>query len=180
VTTQLEDQWRELAAKAQAGDSAAYRELLTALVPFLRRILIKGLSRPDDAEDIIQEILLSIHKALKTYSPERPFMPWLMAIVNFRRTDYFRQHYSNRKNVTVPIEDIELTSDVTDTAHEAEYSDVENALNALPERQREVFELMKLKGYSAQEVSNQTGMSVSAVKVSVHRTMAKLKEKLGS
>jgi len=172
-------QWQELAVKAQAGDSEAYRELLTGLVPLLRRILVKGLARPSDADDIVQEVLLSVHKALNTYSPERPFMPWLMAIVNFRRADYLRQHYAMRKNVTVPVESIELADDVTDTAHAAEYRDVENALGTLPLKQREVFEMMKLKGFTAQEVSNQTGMSVSAVKVSVHRTMAKLKEKLG-
>ena len=106
-------------------------------------------------------------------------MPWLMAIANYRRTDYLRQHYASKKDVTVPMESIELTDDVTNPAFAVEYSDVQNALGALPDKQREVFELMKLKGYTAQEVSNQTGMSVSAVKVSVHRTMAKLKEKLG-
>lgn len=172
------EQWKDLAVKAQSGDSEAYRELLTGLVPFLRRLLAKGLSRPDDADDIVQEVLISIHKALATYSPDRPFMPWLMAIVNYRRTDYLRQHYAARKNVTVPVETIELPDDVTDTGHAAEYRDIENALETIPDRQREVFELMKLKGYTAQEVSDKTGMSVSAVKVSVHRTMAKLKEKL--
>ncbi len=175
-----EDEWKELAVRAQGGDASAYRELLTALVPFLRRVLVRGLSRPDDADDIVQEVLVSVHKALATYSPSRPFLPWLMGIVNFRRTDYLRQHYASRKNVTVPVESIDLADHVTNTAHAAEYKDVENALGTIPDRQREVFELMKLKGYSAKEVSEQTGMSVSAVKVSVHRTMEKLKEKLGS
>lgn len=169
-----------MAVKAQAGDTEAYRELLTGIVPMLRRILAKGLARPDDADDIVQEILISVHKALNTYSPDRPFMPWLMAIVHYRRTDYLRQHYAARKNVTVPVESVELPDDVTDTGFAAEYRDVEKALGSIPDTQREVFELMKLKGYSAQEVSDKTGMSVSAVKVSVHRTMAKLKEKLGA
>jgi RNA polymerase sigma-70 factor (ECF subfamily) len=171
--------WKDLAVKAQAGDAEAYRDLLTALVPFLRRVLIKGLSRPADADDIVQEVLVSVHKALSTYSPDRPFMPWLMAITNYRRTDYLRQHYAAKKDVTVPMESVELPDDVTNPAFAVEYSDVQNALGTLPDKQREVFELMKIQGYTAQEVSNQTGMSVSAVKVSVHRTMAKLKEKLG-
>jgi RNA polymerase sigma-70 factor (ECF subfamily) len=178
--TSQEDQWRDLAVKAQAGDSAAYRELLTELVPFLRRVLLKSLARPSDADDIVQEILLSVHKALNTYSPERPFLPWLMAILNYRRADYLRHHYATRSNVTIPVENIDVPDHVTDTSHNAEYRDVEKALDTIPDRQREVFELMKLKGYSAKEISDKTGMSVSAVKVSVHRTMAKLKEKLGS
>ena len=175
-----QDNWAILAGKAQKGDADAYRALLTEIVPFLRRVLGKGLARPDDADDIVQEILISIHKALATYSPERPFMPWLMAIANYRHTDYLRQHYAARKDVTVNVDAIELPDDVTNTAHSAEYRDVETALQSLPNKQREVFELVKLDGYTAKEVSDKTGMSVSAVKVSVHRTMAKLKEKLGA
>lgn len=172
--------WKALAVRAQDGDSEAYRKLLSALVPFLRRMLVKTLARPDDADDIVQEVLISVHKALPTYSPDRPFLPWLMAITNFRRADYLREHYASRKNLTVSVDYLELPEDVTGAGLEAEYGDVETALQSLPDRQREVFELMKLKGYSAREVSKKTGMSVSAVKVSVHRTMAKLKERLGA
>ena len=57
--------------------------------------------------------------------------------------------------------------------------DIESALADLPENQRKVFEMIKIHGYSAKEVADEMGMSVSAVKVSAHRTMNKLKDRLG-
>ena len=62
-------------------------------------------------------------------------------------------------------------------AHHAAITDL--TLADLPDKQRKVFELIKLHGYSAQEVADEMGMSVSAVKVSAHRTMNKLKDRLG-
>ncbi len=172
------ERWQKLMIEAQKGDQASYRELLTELAPFIHRTLLKSLSRRDQAEDIAQEVLLSIHKAMNTYDPSRPFMPWLLAIMNFRRTDYLRAHYAQRDNLSAPLEALDL-QDVTFDGHEGEYKDIENALTSLAPKQREVFDLVKMKGYTAKEVSEKTGMSVSAVKVSVHRSLQKLKERLG-
>lgn len=172
------ERWQRLMSEAQKGKQDSYRQLLGEIAPFVQRILLKSLSRKDQAEDITQEVLLSVHKAMPTYDPERPFMPWLMAIVNFRRTDYLRSHYAARDNLSAPLEDLDL-QDVTFDDHRGEYKDIEAALTSLAPRQREVFDLMKMKGYSAKEVSEKTGMSVSAVKVSVHRSLQKLKEMLG-
>lgn len=172
------ERWQKLMTEAQGGNQNSYRQLLSEVAPFVHRVLLRSLSRKDQAEDIVQEVLLSVHKAMNTYDPARPFMPWLMAIVNFRRTDYLRSHYSARDNLSAPLEDLDL-QDVTFDGHEGEYKDIEKALTTLAPKQREVFDLVKMKGYSAKEVSQKTGMSVSAVKVSVHRSLQKLKEKLG-
>ncbi len=172
------ERWQRLMAEAQTGNQASYRQLLTEIAPFIQRMLMKSLSRKDQAEDITQEVLLSVHKAMSTYDPERPFVPWLMAILNFRRTDYLRSHYAARDNLSAPIEELDL-QDVTFSGHQGEYKDIEKALTALAPKQREVFDLVKMKGYSAKEVADKTGMSISAVKVSVHRSLQKLKEKLG-
>ena len=164
--------------EAQSGNQTSYRQLLTELAPFIQRNIAKSLSRKEQAEDIAQEILISVHKAMPTYDPSRPFLPWLMAIVNFRRTDYLRSHYAARDNLSAPLEDLDLQN-VTFDGHEGEYRDIENALTSLSPKQREIFDLVKFKGYTAKEASARTGMSVAAVKVSVHRSLQKLKEKLG-
>ena len=175
-----DDTWTQLAALSQKGDKAAYNQLLREIAPYIRNFVIKGLSNPDWADDIMQDVLVSVHKSLNTYSPDRPFRPWLMAIINFRRTDYLRKHYNSRQNKQTSMDDTAfIESHVTNPAHAGEYKDIEAALDSLPDNQRRVFEMIKLQGYTAKEVANQTGMSVSAVKVSAHRTMNKLKEILG-
>ncbi len=168
--------WTQLATKAQAGDKLAYNRLLTDLSRYIPNVLVSGLANPDWAEDITQEVLISVHKSLKTYSADKPFKPWLMAIVNFRRTDFLRKHYAKRGDKQTPLDNVEfLKTHVTNPANAGEYKDIEAALDTLPADQRKVFEMIKIKGYTAIEVANETGMSVSAVKVSAHRTSKKLK-----
>jgi RNA polymerase sigma-70 factor (ECF subfamily) len=124
----------------------------------------------------MQEVLISVHKSLASYSPERPFKPWLMAIMNFRRTDYLRKHYAQRQDKTTTTdENYEYESkNVTNPTHIGELKDIEAALDGLPEDHRKIFQMIKIEGYSAKEVANEMGMKESAVKVSAHRTMKKL------
>ncbi|MDY0028396.1 MAG: sigma-70 family RNA polymerase sigma factor [Pseudobdellovibrionaceae bacterium] len=170
--------WQELAVKAQSGDTSAYHDLLKSSVPVIRRSIGRTLPNSDVIDDVVQDVLLSIHKALHTYDPERPFLPWLMAIISFRRTDFLRQHYATRGNKQVSIETVDLPDYLNSSESAVHFGDVEKALDSLPQKQKEVVELLKIKGYSTKEVSEKTGLSESAVKVTMHRALQKLKEKL--
>lgn len=175
-----EQMWQEWAAQAQQGDKKAYNLLLRDIVPYIHNFIAPRLANPDWVDDITQEVLISVHKSLNTYSPDRPFKPWLSAIISFRRTDFLRKHYSARDNKQTTTDDINFVREhVTETPFAGELKDVEKALEQFPEKQRKVFMLMRVEGYTAQEVADEMGMSVSAVKVSVHRTTNKLKDMLG-
>jgi RNA polymerase sigma-70 factor (ECF subfamily) len=172
--------WSDLAAKAQTGDKKAYAALLKDILPYIQKFLAPRLANPDWVDDVAQDVLLSVHKALKTYSKDRPFKPWLHAIIQFRKADYLRRHYGRKGDKSVSIDDqINLAADVTSPDALAELGNVDKVLSALPDTQRRIFEMIKIQGYSAQEVSQATGMSESAVKVSAHRTLSKLKENMG-
>lgn len=174
-----DEQWTELALQAQAGDKRAYNALLKDIAPFIRNYLLKGLANPEWADDITQDVLLSVHKSLRTYSPDRPFRPWLMAIVNFRRTDFLRKHYKSRSNKQTSLDDYDFQRlHVTNPDHAGEYKDIEAALDSLSENHRKIFEMIKVQGFSTKEVANEMGMSESAVKVTAHRAMKKLQKKL--
>lgn len=173
------DEWNDLARRAQEGDKRAYNRLLRDIVPFIRSVLIPKLANPDWADDITQDILVSVHKSLKTYSPDRPFKPWLLAIVSFRRTDYLRAYYRQNKDKQTSLDNPEfIATHVTNDGGAGEGIDVERALGDLPADQSKIFRMIKIQGFSAKEVANEMKMGVSAVKVSAHRTMKKLKEKL--
>jgi RNA polymerase sigma-70 factor (ECF subfamily) len=169
--------WREWAGKAHNGDKAAYSSLLKDITPYIRSVLAPGLANEDWIDDITQEVLISIHKSLKTYSCDYSFKSWINSIINFRKTDFLRKHYRSRSNVTTTLENPEFIKEhVTESTVSGELKDIEKALDTLPEKHRRVFELMKIEGYTAKEVANEMDMSVSAVKVSVHRTTKKLQE----
>lgn len=84
-----------LMKQALDGDKRAYAEILQETSRFLRPFLAKRLSFTNEVDELLQEILLSIHKARHTYDGNRPYKPWVYAIAKFRLQDYLRAHYSD-------------------------------------------------------------------------------------
>ena len=175
-----EQEWQAWAAAAQKGEKAAYNKLLGSIASFIKGYIIGTLANPDWADDITQEVLISVHKSLNTYSADRPFKPWLISIIHFRKTDFLRKHYNARNDQKTSLDDKDfIQQHVTNPGASGEYKDIERALDTIPDKQRKIFEMMKIQGYSAKEVAEKMDMTESAVKVSAHRTANKLKEELG-
>ena len=177
-----ERHYSALMRAAQNGDRAAYSALLYGLLPLLQR-LVRGRLRflqTADREDLVQEILLSIHAGRASYDPSRPFMPWLMSIAHHRMVDGARRR--GRKIAREqPIDDFaEPVADLPGP-EESEYGDPEalrRAVTELPTRQRTAIELLKLRELSLSEASKLTGIGISALKVSVHRAIKNLRSSL--
>jgi len=168
---------------AQAGDGRAYSELLRALVAIVKETVRRrfGFLQPQDIDDLVQDVLLSVHTARATYDPTRPFLPWLMAIARNRMADSARR-YVRRAAHEVPSEQAPETFSAEDTNMSAKgYGDAEalaQAMAKLPQGQRQAIELMKLREMSLKEAATATGTSVGALKVSVHRGIAALRKAL--
>jgi RNA polymerase sigma-70 factor (ECF subfamily) len=180
----LDEQLRLLMHEAQQGDANAYRALLTAVTPRIRRIVRarRGFLGAAETEDLVQDVLLSVHAVLATYDPSRPFMPWLMAIVRNRLVDAARR-YGRQQAHETQVDDLQVTFDqiATNTTDEG-MGDVEalaHAIRALPAGQRQAIELLKLREMSLKEASAATGTSVTALKVATHRAIASLRRILG-
>ncbi|MCH2038503.1 MAG: RNA polymerase sigma factor, partial [Rickettsiales bacterium] len=178
------DRFAEAMSKAQEGDKRAYYDLLQELSIITKRVLSSRVNNDSDIEDISQEILISVDKAKASYDPKRLFMPWFMAILNFRLNNYFRKIYRNSEFQEVNYEEIsEFISDdsqldVTNLGIRAEY--LEEALMGLPEKQRTIIKMMYVEGFTVKEVAEKLDMSVSAVKVTAHRVYKKLKIEITS
>jgi RNA polymerase sigma factor (sigma-70 family) len=159
-----EEHWRALLRSAQDGDGKAYAQLLYELLPMLRRIVTHKWPSGPDIEDIVQEVLVSLHTARHTYDPNRPFMPWLMTITTRRIVDAARRRYAiNANETTVDVFPETFSGDQTKTKQET--SEDQEALRkvmlTLPDGQREAIELLKIQGLSLQEASQFTGKSVA-------------------
>lgn len=176
-----EERWRKLMCAAQDGDQSAYSEVLAEMLPILRAIVGRRWRNAQDIEDIVQDILLSVHSVRHTYDPARPFLPWLMTISIRRIADSARRVHARSLNETT-VENMPETFAGHETKSFQEVSDdrdlVLAALNVLPASQRRAIELMKLQGLSLQEASKQTGKSIASLKVTVHRAMIAMRQAL--
>jgi RNA polymerase sigma factor (sigma-70 family) len=168
---------------AQDGDRIAYAGLLRELVPLLQRLMRRrlGFLQPSDREDLVQDILLSLHAARATYDPRRPFTPWLMSIAHHRMVDRARRHTRVWANEVLVDEFADSAFDEVSDPPGSEYGDpeqVRQAVKGLPAGQRTAIELLKLRELSLKEAANVSGMSVSALKVAAHRAIKALRGSL--
>ena len=86
-----ESRWGELLATAQRGDAAAYRLFLSSIMPFVREVARKGTGSDDMAADVVQHVLLTVHRVRHTYQPGRPVKPWVATIAARRSMDAIRR-----------------------------------------------------------------------------------------
>lgn len=166
---------------AQGGDQKAYLELLNEILPTLRRYVQRRVRDPSSSEDVVQEILISIHSVRHTYDPSRPFGPWLMTIAQRRTVDMVRRMIGRaRHETTVDVMPETFSADDTKSGQENsdDQADVQYALSALSASQRQAVELTKLQGLSLEEASKVSGRSVTALKVAVHRALKDMRHAL--
>ena len=170
ATNEQELQLTEWMQAAQAGDAEAYRALLEAIQPMIRRIVRAKIRDEAAAEDVVQNALLSIHRGRRTYRAERPFGPWMRAITRNTIIDHFRERKrKGDREVELVVEEF------ADDHEESAESDTElapelaAALAGLPENQREAVTLVQIEGLSVAEAALRAGVSTGALKVRAHR-----------
>src|SRR5439155_11817187 len=128
--------WGDLMRAANNGDAAAYNRLLTSLAPALRSVARRGLGRAglpaDDAEDVVQEILLAIHLKRQTWDASLPLGPWLRAIARNKLIDAMRRR--GRRD-HVPIDDLAEILPSAAAEPTPLPARLDQHLNSLPDRQ---------------------------------------------
>jgi len=178
-TLPLEDAWPGLMRRAQDGDQHAYSLVLRALVPVLRARVRRRIFDDVLAEDVVQDVLMTVHKLRHTYDPALPLLPWVSAIVSARAVDALRRQGRSRGR---EVDDGEALSGRADIGASAAFAklhteqDLARMLSVLPERQRQMVELVKLQELSLNDAAQESRLSVSAVKSLLHRALLKLRE----
>lgn len=178
MTPEQERQGAAFMRLAQAGDQDAYASLLVMLTSATRRYARARLGAVPWLDDVVQETLLTVHRARQTYDPARPFAPWFYAIASSRLIDAVRRERRITRR-EVPRDD---GFDVAEPSARDEDIDVEAirvAVRSLPARQRNVIEGLKFRDESVRDVASRMNMTISAVKVTAHRGYRTLRKLLG-
>lgn len=164
------------------GDNRAYHAFMERLSGDLRGYFRKRLSSmPDEAEDLVQEVLLAIHNQRHTYQASQSISAWVYAIAKYKLIDRLRRR--NRHDIRQVSWEDELgtdgrydgSSDASE-ATSAQY-DLDQLLARLPAKQRVPIVCTKIEGLTVAETAERLGISESSVKVTVHRglkTLARL------
>ncbi|UQC72511.1 RNA polymerase subunit sigma-70 [Lelliottia sp. AC1] len=167
--------WPELMTKAQAGDRHAYTQLLRAIVPAIRAIVRRQVFDPALVEDVIQDVLLTVHRVRHTYDPDCPFLPWLMAITQARAVDALRHHGRTLRRETDTEEALTNVAAVESVEHLDEQEELALILDRLPARQRQIVEHIHLQEMTLAQAASRHNLTISAVKSLLHRAITNLR-----
>jgi len=170
--------WSILMARAQSGDGEAYRRLLIDIAPYLHSLARRHHRDPGDVQDAVQDALLTVHAIRHTYDPHRPFGPWLVAIAKRRIIDRLRSQGRTRaREVALDLEHETFCAPEANLG-EADWNKrvLGDAIERLPPGQRDAVRLLKLQEMSLQQAAAVSGMSVTALKVAMHRALKNLRK----
>ena len=179
-----ETRWSRWMVAAQRGDAVAYESLLRELRPSLQGFIRRQISNDAAVEDIVQTVLLSLHRARHSYRSEHLFEPWLWAIARNALTDFQRKR-SRRNGREEPLPDENALPDgfpaqasLDSRAGRDQVAlsrDLEHALSRLPASQQEAVLLLHLEGLSVIEAAVRAHVSPGALKARVHRAYRALR-----
>jgi RNA polymerase sigma-70 factor, ECF subfamily len=164
-----------LMARYQQADPAASAALVELLSPQLYRFFASPMGSKIDAEDMLQDVWLRIHRARHTYRPGEPLLPWVYAIARCVRVDdYRKRHRIASRETGVDV----LPEPSVNQDERTCLPPFEELVAALPESQREVVTMLKVNGLSIEEVARATSSTVGAVKQRAHRAYERLRKLL--
>jgi RNA polymerase sigma factor (sigma-70 family) len=172
-----------LMARAQDGDKAAYAQLLRDCAPVIRRVAGRQGARGDLLDDVVQEALLTVHRARATYDPSRSFTAWLATIAQRRAIDALRRTgRQGSREVHAPIAYEAHPDAGPDPAALSERRDDASLLadhvKSLPNGQREAVEHLAYRELTLEEAAQATGRSKTALKVNLHRAIKSLRSRM--
>ena len=162
-----------LMLRYQQADAAATAVLIGQVSPVLLRFFRSQCGSRAEAEDLLQDTWLQIHKVRHTCRSGEPLLPWIYAIARHVRVDSYRrsQRIRSREQIMSPLP--ELSANVEGSA--AELPDFDSLIAVLPPSQREVVSVLKVGDMSLIEVARATSSSVGSVKLKAHRAYEKLR-----
>jgi RNA polymerase sigma-70 factor, ECF subfamily len=166
------DRWME---RYQQADPEGPAALVSALSPALLRFFKSQVANREQADDLLQETWLRIHRVRHTYRPGEPVLPWVYAIARRVRVDGYRR----TRRVTAHETAMEILPEPRPRVEPRNpLPEFETLISALPEAQREVVTMLKVGGLSLEEVACATSCTVGAVKQKAHRAYKRLRELL--
>lgn len=158
-----------------AGNAIAYRQFLLSVTPHLRAVAHSYRrsfrTGEGDVEDVVQEVLLTVHLKRGTWDTSRPIGPWLAAIVRNKLIDTLRRR---GRHVHVPIEDVTETLAVEEGCGGLKAFEIDGLLSQLKPRQRDIVQSVSLEGSSIRETASRLRMTEGAVRVTLHRALKTL------
>jgi RNA polymerase sigma-70 factor (ECF subfamily) len=166
-----------LVLRCQAGDERAFAQLMDR---FGKRTMsyLRGLVG-DDADDVQQQVWLTVYRSVSTLSNPGAFRTWLFRTTRHRALDFLRKQRREQELVDeAGAELVEVTEAADESRPLLDGAELDGALAALPPAQREVLLLRYQDDLSYAEVALVVGCSIGTVRSRLHHAKRKLHDSI--
>ncbi len=165
--TTHEDLWI-LLEKAREGDRDAFKSIVRLYQQKVFHLAYSFLRNREDALDIVQETFMRLYQKFDTFDREGNFQAWLLQMAKNLSIDYYRKHFSRRREMEVEKCVDELDPAAGATSSPGLNLDLRQALSRcldkLGERQRLVFVMKHYNGLQYKEIAEILRISTGTVK----------------
>lgn len=171
----------DLLTRIQAGDEGAYDAVFREWYPMLVRVASALLHEPDAAEEVAQEVMLELWRRRHVVNADVSLRAYLLRSVRNRSLNHLR-HLRVRRETEADVEatyGAPLGADQPIVAGELSEA-VRVAVNDLPPRCREVFELSRVHGLKYAEIAESLGISQKTVEAQMGKALRIMRERLAA
>jgi RNA polymerase sigma-70 factor (ECF subfamily) len=164
---------REAVARAKANDSEALHFLYIRYAPEVLRYVRRLVQDEHEAEDITQTVFMKLMSVIRKYEPrEVPFAAWILRVARNAALDHLRARR------TTPTDEVRVRDDEHGRISHERGQDLRQALESLPDEQRDVLVLRHILGLSPVEIASVLGKTESSVHGLHHRGRLSLQDAL--
>lgn len=168
----------ELIQKLKAGDSAAFEILFGLYAGKLFYFVNKYLDLKEEAEEIVQDVFLNLWKHKKEIRSEKAFKSYLYQIALNNIRNYFNKKLVQEKHKQLIAQNylFEKESDADKLDYESVIKKVDQLIDQLPPKRKEIFLLSRKEGLDISEIANYLNISEATVKNQITSAVAFLKK----
>ena len=170
-----------LVRRAQAGDSGAFEALVRQVYDQVYRWALVQTDDADDADDVTQEVLFRLHTKLRSYQGKSQFMTWLYRVTRNAAYESGRRRTTRlrfrEKLGRMETDDTRVMS-VQEQSDNAVVTAIRTLFERLPSRQRQIFDLADLQGFTPTEIGDMLSMNPVTVRANLCKARRAIRSKL--
>jgi RNA polymerase sigma-70 factor (ECF subfamily) len=169
---------RALVDRCRQGELGAFEELYRAHSGRLFSLTLRMVGNAADAEDLLQDIFLAVHRKLETFRGDSALGTWMYRLATNVCLDHLRSRSARSSQVTEPLDDEPWIPDASSRGlaeRTVTRMDLERALPLLPEGCRAAFVLHDIEGLEHSEVGEVLGIAEGTSKSQVHKARMRLR-----
>jgi len=170
-----------LVRRAQGGDNEALEALIRQIYGQVYRWVLVRTGDADDADDVTQEVLFRLHTKLQSYKGKSRFTTWLYQVIRNAAYELGRKKTTQlrfrEKLGRMETDDTRATT-LQEQPDNAVVSAIRKLFEMLPSRQRQIFDLADLQGYTPTEIGDMLGMNPVTVRANLCKARRAIRSKL--